>query len=126
MRNLAFAFIFAAGFTLAADKHGGHEVEVGKYHVELVVKERDITVHVRDQADKPIDSKTVKATANVLSGKDKATVELAPAGQALKGQAPFAIAKDAKVIVSFAVGAGKKEQARFSLGARQDHKGHKH
>lgn len=126
MRNLAFAFILAAGLAVAADKHGGHEVEVGKYHVELVVKERDIMVHVRDQADKPIDSKTVKATANVLSGKDKATVELAPAGQALKGQASFAIAKDAKVIVSFAVGAGKKEQARFSLGARQDHKGHKH
>ena len=126
MRNLAFAFILAAGLAVAADKHGGHEVEVGKFHVELVVKEREITLHVRDQADKPIDSKTVKATANVLSGKDKATVELTPAGEALKGQVPFAIAKDAKVIVSFAVGGGKKEQARFSLGAKQDHKGHKH
>lgn len=110
----------------AADKHGGHEVQVGKYHVELVVQERDITVHVRDDADKPLDARSIKATANVLSGKDKATVELTPAGEALKGQAPFAVAKDAKVIVTFAVAGGKKEQARFSLGQKQDHKGHKH
>lgn len=110
----------------AADKHGGHEVQVGKYHVELVVQDRDITVHVRDDADKPLDAKNIKASANVLSGKEKATVELTPAGQSLKGQAPFAVAKDAKVIVTFAVGGGKNEQARFSLGAKQDHKGHKH
>lgn len=56
----------AGGAAHAADKHGGHEVEVGKYHVEQFVKDRDITVHVRDQGDKPIDAKTVKASANVL------------------------------------------------------------
>ena len=101
-------------------------MQAGKYHVELVVQERDLTLHVRDRADKPLDAKNIKATANVLSGKDGATVELMPAGEALKGQAPFAVAKDAKVIVTFAVGGGKKEQARFSLGAKQGHKGHKH
>lgn len=127
----ATAILFAATLAfaqtaMASDKHGGHEVEVGKYHAELVVKDKDVTFYVRDEADKPIDAKSVKATANVLSGKDKATVELAPAGEGLKGQAPFAIAKNAKVVVTFAVGGGKKEQARFSLGAKQDHKGHKH
>lgn len=110
----------------AADKHGGQEVQAGKYHVELVVKDRDISVHIRDDADKPLDAKSIKASANVLSGKEKATVELMPAGEALRGQAPFAVAKDAKVIVTFAVGGGKKEQARFSLGQKQEHKGHKH
>ena len=35
----------------ASDKHGGHEVEVGKYHIELVVKDRDLSLYVRDQAD---------------------------------------------------------------------------
>ena len=118
--------LFASVSAFAADKHGGHEVEVGKYHVELVVKDRDITVHVRDQGDKPLDATKIKASANVLSGKDKATVELMPSGESLKGQAPFAVAKDAKVVVTFAVGDSKKEQARFSLGAKQDHKGHKH
>lgn len=123
----ALALVFAlCGTASAADKHGGLEVEAGKYHVELVVKDRDLSVHVRDRADKPISPASVKATANVLSGKDRSAVQLMPAAGGLRGQAPFAIAKDAKIVVTFSVGEGKKEQARFSLGARQDHKGHKH
>jgi hypothetical protein len=110
----------------ATDQHGGHEVMVGKYHVELVVKDRELALYVRDQQDKPIDAKSVKASANVLSGKDKANIELSPAGEALKGQAPFAVAKDGKVVVTFSVAGTKSEQARFSLGQKQDHKGHKH
>lgn len=110
----------------ASDKHGGHEIEVGKYHIELVVKDRNLSLFVRDQADKAVDSKTAKASANVLSGKDRATVQLTPAGDMLSGQAPFTVAKDAKVIVTFSVAGGKSEQARFSLGQKQDHKGHKH
>ena len=126
-QSVALALALLLGTAVnAADKHGGHEVQVGKYHVELVVKDRDLTVHVRDDADKPLQAKSIKASANVLSGKDKATVQLAPDGEALKGQAPFAVAKDAKIVVTFAVGEGKKEQARFSMGAKQDHKGHKH
>lgn len=119
--------LLVSGAALAADKHGGHEVEVGKYHVELAVKERDLSLYVRDERDKPIGAKTVKATANVLSGKDKATVELAADGaEKLGGQAPFAIRKDAKIIVTFSVAGTRSQQARFSLGQKQDHKGHKH
>lgn len=111
----------------AADKHGGHEVAVGKYHVELVAKDKELTLYVRDQGDKPVDSKSVKASANVLSGKDKATVDLAAAGgEKLSGQAPFNVAKDAKIVVTFSVAGAKSEQARFSLGAKAEHKGHKH
>lgn len=125
------AVLFAAILGLAApawasDKHGGHEVQAGKFHVELTVKEREVTLYVRDQADKPVDAKSVKATATVLSGKDKATLELAPAGESLKGQAPFSVAKDAKVVVTFSVAGAKSAQARFSLGQKADHKGHKH
>lgn len=112
---------------LASDKRGGHAIEVGKYHAELVVKDRDPSFYVRNQKDKPVDAKTVKASANVLSGKEKATVQLAPAGaELLTGQAPFTVAKDAKVVVTFSVAGAKSEQARFSLGQKQDHKGHKH
>ena len=121
--GLAFAFSASAW---ASDKHGGHEVEVGKYHVELVAKDKDLALYVRDKGDKPIDPKSVKATANVLSGKDKATVDLTVGGDKLSGQVPFNVAKDAKVIVTFSVAGGKSEQARFSLGAKSDHKGHKH
>ena len=114
------------GLASATEKHGGQEVQVGKFHVELVVQDRDITVHVRDETDKPLDARTIKASANVLAGKDTATVQLVPAGDGLKGQSPFAVVKDAKIVLTFAVGDGKKEQARFSVGAKQDHKGHKH
>ena len=122
---LVLALSLPAG-AWASDKHGGHEVEVGKFHVELIVKDKALMLHVRDQADKPLDARTVSASANVLSGKEKATVQLTPTGDVLKGEAPFSIAGDAKVIVTFSVAGGKKEQARFSLGQKQDHKGHKH
>lgn len=127
--KFVFSFALALAFSASAwasDKHGGHELEVGKYHVELVAKDKDLALYVRDQGDKPIDPKSVKATANVLSGKDKATVELAAGGDKLSGQVPFNVAKDAKVIVTFSVAGGKSEQARFSLGAKAEHKGHKH
>lgn len=126
------ASIFAMSLLFAspawtADKHGGHEVEVGRYHVELVVKDHHLAVYVRQADDKPIDPRTIKASANVLSGKDKATVALEPGdGEMLSGQTPFSVRKDAKVIVTFSVKGGKSEQARFSLGQKQDHKGHKH
>jgi cytochrome c556 len=123
---LPLALLFAAS-AWASDKHGGHEVEVGKYHVELVVKDKDLALYVRGRSDKPVDAKSVNATANVFSGKDKATVDLAPAGgEMLAGKAPFSIRDDAKVIVTFSVAGGKSEQARFSLGAKAEHKGHKH
>jgi len=122
--GLALAFSASAW---ASDKHGGHEVEVGKYHIELVAKDKDLTLYVRDQGDKPVDSKSIKASANVLSGKDKATVDLAATGgDKLSGQVPFNVAKDAKIVVTFSVAGGKSGQARFSLGAKADHKGHKH
>lgn len=115
-----------AGPAWASDQHGGQEVQAGKFHVELTVKDREVAFYVRDHADKPVDARTVKATANVLSGKERAALQLAPAGEGLKAQAPFPVAKDAKVIVTFSVAGAKSEQARFSLGAKQDHKGHKH
>ena len=129
MRKAATLFAMMLGLAAtawASDKHGGHEVQAGKFHVELTVKDRELTLYVRDQADKPIDAKSVKATASVLSGKDRANVELAAAGEGLKGQAPFSVAKDAKVVVTFSVAGAKSDQARFSLGQKSDHKGHKH
>ena len=120
-------FMLCSWGVSASDKHGGQEVEAGKFHLELVVKDKDLSLYVRDTSDKPIDPKSVKASANVLSGKDKAAVELRPSGSAmLAGTAPFGIQKDAKVVVTFSVAGGKSEQARFSMGAKTDHKGHKH
>lgn len=108
-------------------KHGGVAVEAGTYHVELVAKGKSLTFYVNGHDDKPVAVKDAKATANVFSGKDKGNVVLTPAeGNAMKGETPFAIGSDAKIVVSFTLPGKKPEQARFSLGAKQDHKGHKH
>jgi len=108
-------------------KHGGVAVEAGTYHVELVVKDRSLTFYVNDHGDKPIDMKGAKATANVFSRKDKGAVTLATSGSnTMKGETTFTIASDAKIIVSFTLPGKKSEQARFSLGAKQEPKGHKH
>ncbi|HTE16210.1 MAG TPA: hypothetical protein VK642_14130 [Burkholderiales bacterium] len=108
-------------------KHGGVAVEAGTYHVELVAKEKSLTFYVYDHNDKPMDVKGAKATANVFSGKDKGAAPLAASGgNIMKGETPFTIGSDAKIIVSFTFPGKKSEQARFALGAKQELKGHKH
>ena len=63
----------------------------------------------------------------VISGKDKGNVSLSHAGgNVMKGEAAFAIQGDAKIVLTFTPAGGKAEQARFQLGAKVDHKGHKH
>ena len=137
MKLKALLFAAITTFSLAvtaAEKHddahaknGGVAVEAGTYHVELVAKDKSLTFYVNGHDDKPVDMKAAKATANVFSGKDKANVVLTTSGSnMMKGETPFAISSDAKIVVSFTLPGKKTEQARFSLGAKQEHKGHKH
>lgn len=116
-------FLLAVALSVAAtgwasDKHGGHEVSAGKYHVELVTKDKDLALYVRDQSDKPIDPKSVKASANVLSGKDKAVVDLAASGEKLSGQAPFSVAKTPRSSSPSAWPAARASRRAFLLARR--------
>lgn len=111
----------------ADPKHGGVAAEAGKYHLELVAKDKTLSLHVYGHDDKPLDAAKARAQANVFSGKDKGNVALTPAGgNVMKGEAAFAIRPDAKIVLTFTPAEGKAEQARFQLGAKPDHKGHKH
>ncbi|MFY9316085.1 MAG: hypothetical protein WAO95_11070 [Burkholderiales bacterium] len=47
-------------------------------------------------------------------------------GNTLNGEAAFPIRQDAKIVISFTPAQGNAERARFQLGAKPDHKGHKH
>jgi hypothetical protein len=131
---VAAAFFALSHPALAAEKHGdahathgGVAVEAGTYHLELVTKDKLLTLYVNDHDNKPLDIKNAKATANVFSGKDKVMIELKPAGlNAMAGETAFPISSDAKIVVSLTLTGKKSEQARFSLGAKQEHKGHKH
>lgn len=135
LHALLFAAITTFSLTVTAAekhddahaKHGGVAVEAGTYHVELVAKGKSLTFYVNGHDDKPVDIKAAKATANVFSGKDKGTVTLAASGgNMMKGEIPFSIGSDAKIVVSFTLAGKKTEQARFSLGKKQEHKDHKH
>jgi len=111
----------------AEPRRGGIAEEAGAHHLELVVKDKSITLYVDDHTGKAVDTSKMKARASIFSGKDKGTVELVPAGAGtLKGDATFAVAANAKLVVSITPAGGKAEQARFQLGAKADHKGHKH
>ncbi len=131
---VAAAFFALSQPALSAEKHGdahathgGVAAEAGAYHLELVVKDKALTVYVNDHDNKPLDVKTAKAQANIFSGKDKAVIELKPVSlNVMAGEAAFPIKPDAKIVVSLTLSGKKIEQARFSLGAKQEHKGHKH
>ena len=135
LKSLLFVAISALSFPVAAadkhddahPKHGGIAIEAGTYHVEAVAKDKSLTFYVNGHDNKPVDMKAAKATANVFSGKDKATVVLtASGGNMMKGEAPFAIGSEAKIVFSFTPPGKKTEQARFALGTKQEHKDHKH
>jgi hypothetical protein len=126
----ALAALLASCASWGADPHasrGGVAEETASHHLELVAKDRTLTLYVDDHKGKPIDVSKLRARASLFSGKDKGNVDLAPAGGGvLKGDAPFAIASDAKIVLTLTLEGGKPAQVRFQLGAKQDHKGHKH
>src|SRR2546429_6471250 len=49
---------------------GGRQVEVGDYHVEMVAKDTQLAVYLRDNKNKPIDAAGFRATGIfVVDGK---------------------------------------------------------
>ena len=63
--------------------HGGPVTDAGPYYVELIVKDGQLRLFAfDDKTDAPVSAKDAHATATVLIGDKKDTVELAPAGGA--------------------------------------------
>lgn len=94
--------------------HGGKVVEVSDHHLELVAKDGTLTLHVRDEKDKPEAVKDAKATATVLSGGKQEVVTLTPGSTSLSGKGALPIAKGTRVVVSLTMPGQKAVQARFS------------
>jgi len=118
--------------TLAAEEHpkyGGQVRETASFDLELVAKDKELTLYVTDHKGKAIEGQDVTGTATVLSGKSKETVKLSGTGKGvLKGGGSFAVTEDTKIVLSVTAG-GKTEQARFAPRQKdkaEDHKGHKH
>ena len=117
---------------LAAEEHpkyGGQVRETASFDLELVAKDKELTLYVTDHKGKAIEGRDVTGSATVLSGKSKETVKLSGTGKGvLKGVGSFTLSDDTKIVLSVTV-AGKTEQARFAPRQKdktEDHKGHKH
>lgn len=113
--------LLAAGPALAQHAHGtqkgpngGVLEDVAGVHAELVVSGDTLTVHVFDEATKPVDTAGFTGSAMLVSGAERKTVPLAAAGQSLTGKAPAPIAKGTTVTLLIKSAAGKSGQAKFT------------
>ena len=96
--------------------NGGPVEDVAGVHAELVVSGNTVTFNILDEANKPVASQGFTGSALVVSGADRETVTLAPAGEsALQGDAKKSVAKGAAISVTIKTAAGKSGQARFKM-----------
>lgn len=123
IRTLLFAasLAIAAPMALAHEgphqaQHGGQVVVAGgHHHLELVAKDGEITLYVRDEDHKPDTTKGLAATATVLAAGKQETVKLEPhGGNVLKGKGRFVVAKGMRVVVSLTLPEHKPVTARFT------------
>ena len=116
----AMVLALTTAAVLAHDKpvkgpHGGQMIDVNTYHWELTAAGGELTLYVSDQAEKPVATKSAKATANVLSAGKSLTVELAAAEpNLLMGKGDFVAGKGLKVIISVSGIGEKPAQIRFT------------
>lgn len=102
--------------------HGGQVRTAGVYHFELVVakdsleaKTNPVVVYVTDHGGKPISTQGATATATLLAGTQKTTLNLTPkAENRLEGSGVYASSKDLKVVISLTLPGKPTEQARFT------------
>jgi len=94
---------------------GGHIVDAGKQHWELVAKGNELVLYVLDADEKPINVDSGTAKGQVLIGGKTYNVEFKPAGNnVLKATVDFTAAKGMKVIVTTTKVGGQSFQARLA------------
>jgi hypothetical protein len=108
--TLFAASLLMAGYALAhtdeyldsqPTPHGGQMRMTDAYHLELVVKDKELTVYVMDHGNEAQPSAGMTATATILSGETKTEVTLESAEEnLLKGTGDFKISDDMKVVLS--------------------------
>ena len=89
--------------------HGGKMQDVVGIHAELLTSERTLTVHLYDEAGKP-----VPATGYTGSGQSRQVVQLAPAAEnTLSGTAAGPVARGTSITLQIRKPTGRSGQARF-------------
>ena len=94
--------------------NGGKMEDVAGVHAELVVAERTLTIHVYDEAGKPVPTTGYTGSVLVGTGQTRQVVQLAPgAGNTLAGTATAVVPKGAQMTLQIKTAAGKSGQAKF-------------
>lgn len=94
--------------------HGGKMQDVVGIHAELLTSERTLTVHLYDEAGKPVPATGYTASALVGSGQSRQVVQLAPAAEnTLSGTAAGPVARGTSITLQIRNPTGRSGQARF-------------
>jgi hypothetical protein len=115
------AMMLWAGVAVAQHSHGstkgpngGAVQDVAGVHAELVLAGNAVTINILDENNKPTSAKGFSGSVLIVSGGNRETVQLAPAGDiALKGEAKAAIPAGATVTLVLKNAAGKSGQVKF-------------
>ncbi len=96
--------------------HGGILEDVGEHHVEMVIKDGKITLHLRDHSAKDAATEGFKASVLITSGSQRVgPVDITPAGGNKMEGAIAAIPAGATAILTLTVKGGTSAQGRFKL-----------
>lgn len=99
----------------AAGRNGGRITDAGKYHVELVAKDKTVEVYLLDGSEKPVPANGFKANATLVVGGKPARVTLAPAdGNKLTGTAEFSLPANPKGAVVLTAPDGTSVSSKFN------------
>jgi hypothetical protein len=94
--------------------NGGTQVDAGDYHVEMVAKDTQLAVYLRDDNDKPVDAKGFKAVGIFLVEGKPQRIELkADSANTLTGTASVSLPATLKGTVQITLPTGKTVQAKF-------------
>ncbi len=94
--------------------NGGKMEDVAGVHAELVVADRTLTIHVYDEAGKPVPTTGYTGSILVGTGQTRQVVQLAPgAGNTLAGTATTVVPKGAQMTLQMKTAGGKSGQAKF-------------
>jgi hypothetical protein len=95
-------------------KNGGRQVDAGSYHVELVAKDKALSIYISDESEKPVDAKGFTAAGIFVVGGKAQRIELKlDTANKLSGTASVPLPADLKGAVQITLPAGGTVQAKF-------------
>jgi hypothetical protein len=95
-------------------RNGGRVTDAGKFHVELVAKDRTVDVYVLDGDEKPVPAAGFKGTAILVVGGKPSRVALAPAdGARLTGTSEVPLTAKPKGAVQLIAPDGTTASGKF-------------